>query len=82
MKNKLLFLLLLLLPFSSRAQTVLAQETFDTNGEGTRYTSNTSAIPNSSAVVSDLEYQFFERAAAYPYSGFEGVLNNRQGTGF
>ncbi|MBO2010991.1 Ig-like domain-containing protein [Hymenobacter negativus] len=41
MKNSLLLLLLLLLTGGVRAQTVLLTESFETDGEGTRYTSNT-----------------------------------------
>jgi hypothetical protein len=41
MKNRLLLLLLLLLTGGARAQTLLKQESFETDGEGTRYTTNT-----------------------------------------
>ncbi|GAB3584391.1 T9SS type A sorting domain-containing protein [Hymenobacter daeguensis] len=41
MKTRLLLLLLLLLTGGARAQTLLKQESFETDGEGTRYTTNT-----------------------------------------
>jgi hypothetical protein len=66
MKNKLL-LLLLLSAWGARAQTVtLAQESFETNGEGTRYSSNSFDLRTSAASVAGA-FPYFTRALTNPF---------------
>ncbi|RYY15915.1 MAG: hypothetical protein EOO36_11940, partial [Cytophagaceae bacterium] len=67
MKNRLLLLLLLLLSaWGARAQTVtLAQESFETDGEGTRYASNSFDLRTSAASVAGA-FPYFTRALTNP----------------
>jgi hypothetical protein len=66
MKNKLLLLLLLLPAWGARAQTTLAQESFETNGEGTRYTSNSFDLRTNAASVAGA-FPYFTRALTNPF---------------
>ena len=66
MKNKLLLLLLLLPAWGARAQTTLAQESFETNGEGVRYTSNSFDLRTSTASVAGA-FPYFTRALTNPF---------------
>lgn len=61
----LLLLLLLLLAKAAHSQTVLVQESFETTGEGTRYTSNAFDGRSSAASVAGA-FPYFTRALTNP----------------
>jgi hypothetical protein len=66
MKNKLLLLLLLVSAWDARAQIPLAQESFETDGEGVRYTSNSFDGRTSAASVAGA-FPYFTRALTNPF---------------
>jgi hypothetical protein len=78
-----LILLLVAIDFHSKAQTTLLQESFETDGEGTRYTSNTYEY-----CTSFTQPDYFLRTNTNPVSisgctvGFGGSLSNLQGSYF
>ena len=78
MQTKLLFLLVLLLPFSGWAQTPLVTENFDSDGDGIR---GATGVRYTSNQFRNATNQYFERTDSYPTS-FGGTLTGLQGTGF
>ncbi len=59
----LLFLLLLLASWGARAQVQLQKESFETDGEGTRYISNYTILPNTVPAGAPTRNQYFFRAS-------------------
>ncbi len=58
-----LFLLLLLASWGARAQVQLQKESFETDGEGTRYVSNYTILPNTVPAGAPTRNQYFFRAS-------------------
>lgn len=61
MKHKLLLLLLLLAAGRGRAQTLLQQESFETDGAGTRYTTNGFSVNTVGGTATQNRNQYFQR---------------------